>query len=148
MKQPPTPSYYRATAAPYESYAPLQGQHETHIAIVGGGYAGLNTALGLAERGVRDVVMLEREQIRFGASGRNGGFVFGGYSLEAVSSRAMKAAATPSSTATTVMRNTRRSTRVERRGIRVASSVTPSEGDSGKASVLPSRRTPGGTAGL
>jgi gamma-glutamylputrescine oxidase len=81
MKQPPTPSYYRATATPYESYAPLQGQHETRIAIVGGGYAGLNTALGLAERGVRDVVLLEREQIGFGASGRNGGFVFGGYSL-------------------------------------------------------------------
>src|ERR1700733_15511072 len=81
MKQPPPPSYYRATATPYESYAPLQGQYETRIAIVGGGYAGLNTALGLAERGVRDVVLLEREQVGFGASGRNGGFVFGGYSL-------------------------------------------------------------------
>ncbi|MGC1551133.1 MAG: FAD-binding oxidoreductase [Rhodanobacter sp.] len=81
MKQPPVPSYYRATATPYEPYAPLQGRHETRIAIVGGGYAGLNTALGLVERGVRDVVLLEREQIGFGASGRNGGFVFGGYSL-------------------------------------------------------------------
>jgi gamma-glutamylputrescine oxidase len=81
MKQPSTPSYYRATATPYVPYAPLQGQHETRIAIVGGGYAGLNTALGLAERGVRDVVLLEREQVGFGASGRNGGFVFGGYSL-------------------------------------------------------------------
>ena len=81
MKQPPTPSYYRATAMPYEPYTPLQGQQETRVAIVGGGYAGLNTALGLAERGVQDVVLLEREQIGFGASGRNGGFVFGGYSL-------------------------------------------------------------------
>jgi len=81
MKQPPTPSYYRATATPYEPYVPLQGQHQTRIAVVGGGYAGLNTALGLAERGVRDVVLLEREQVGFGASGRNGGFVFGGYSL-------------------------------------------------------------------
>ena len=81
MKQPPTPSYYRDTATSYEPYPPLQGQHEARIAIVGGGYAGLNTALGLAERGVRDVVLLEREQVGFGASGRNGGFVFGGYSL-------------------------------------------------------------------
>ena len=81
MKQPPVPSYYRATATPYGAYAPLQGRQETRIAIVGGGYAGLNTALGLAERGVRDVVLLEREQIGFGASGRNGGFVFAGYSL-------------------------------------------------------------------
>jgi gamma-glutamylputrescine oxidase len=74
-------SYYRATATPYAPYAPLQGSVPARVAIVGGGYAGLNTALGLAERGVRDVVLLEREQIGFGASGRNGGFVFAGYSL-------------------------------------------------------------------
>ncbi len=81
MKQAPVPSYYRSTATPYAAHVPLQGRQETRIAIVGGGYAGLNTALGLAERGVRDVVLLEREQIGFGASGRNGGFVFAGYSL-------------------------------------------------------------------
>jgi gamma-glutamylputrescine oxidase len=81
MKQPPVRSYYRTTAMPYEPYAPLQGRHEARVAIIGGGFAGLNTALGLAERGVRDVIVLEREQIGFGASGRNGGFVFGGYSL-------------------------------------------------------------------
>ena len=81
MMQSPVPSYYRATATPYEPYAPLQGRQETRVVIIGGGFAGLNTALGLAERGVRDVVVLEREQIGFGASGRNGGFVFGGYSL-------------------------------------------------------------------
>ena len=74
-------SYYRATATPYEPYALLQGTKRASVAIIGGGYAGLNTALGLAERGMRDVVLLEREQIGFGASGRNGGFVFGGYSL-------------------------------------------------------------------
>lgn len=81
MKQPPVPSYYRATATPYERYAPLQGRHDTQIAIIGGGFAGLNTALGLAERGMRDVVLLERHSVGYGASGRNGGFVFGGYSL-------------------------------------------------------------------
>lgn len=81
MKQPPVPSYYRATATPYAPYAPLQGRHEARVAVIGGGYAGLNTALGLAERGVREVVLLEREQVGFGASGRNGGFVFAGYSL-------------------------------------------------------------------
>ena len=74
-------SYYRATATPYEPYALLQGTKRASVAIIGGGYAGLNSALGLAERGMRDVVLLEREQIGFGASGRNGGFVFGGYSL-------------------------------------------------------------------
>lgn len=81
MTPSPAASYYRATATPYTPYAPLQGRHDARVAIIGGGFAGLHTALGLAERGVRDVVLLEREQIGFGASGRNGGFVFAGYSL-------------------------------------------------------------------
>ncbi|MBU6405378.1 MAG: FAD-dependent oxidoreductase, partial [Proteobacteria bacterium] len=74
-------SYYRATARAHAPFEPLRGRREARVAIVGGGYAGLNTALGLAERGVTDVVVLEREQVGFGASGRNGGFVFAGYSL-------------------------------------------------------------------
>ncbi|PXV60613.1 gamma-glutamylputrescine oxidase [Dyella jiangningensis] len=81
MTSSPAVSYYRATATPYTPFAPLQGKVDARIAIIGGGFAGLHTALGLAERGVRDVVLLEREQVGFGASGRNGGFVFGGYSL-------------------------------------------------------------------
>ena len=81
MTSSPAASYYRATATPYAPYAPLQGRTDARVAIVGGGFAGLHTALGLAERGVRDVVVLEREKVGFGASGRNGGFVFGGYSL-------------------------------------------------------------------
>jgi gamma-glutamylputrescine oxidase len=58
----------------------LQGPCEAAVCVIGAGFAGLNTALGLAERGVRDVVLLESQQIGFGASGRNGGFVFGGFS--------------------------------------------------------------------
>ncbi|HSR64772.1 MAG TPA: FAD-binding oxidoreductase, partial [Xanthomonadaceae bacterium] len=58
----------------------LRGRRAAEVCVVGGGFAGLNTALGLAERGVRDVVLLEAEQVGFGASGRNGGFVFGGFS--------------------------------------------------------------------
>ncbi|MEP6897859.1 MAG: FAD-binding oxidoreductase [Rhodanobacter sp.] len=81
MSSPQALSYYRATATPYTPYAPLQGNAHARVAIVGGGYAGLNTALGLAERGVQDVMLLEREEVGFGASGRNGGFVFAGYSL-------------------------------------------------------------------
>jgi gamma-glutamylputrescine oxidase len=73
--------YYRATANPREPFAPLSGTTEARVAIVGGGYAGVNLALGLAERGVKDVVLLESEIIGHGASGRNGGFVFAGYSL-------------------------------------------------------------------
>ncbi|HET6545598.1 MAG TPA: FAD-binding oxidoreductase [Rhodanobacteraceae bacterium] len=74
-------SWYRATATAHPPFPPLAGRSDTDIAIVGAGFAGLNTALGLAERGVRDIVLLEQGQVGFGASGRNGGFVFGGYSL-------------------------------------------------------------------
>ena len=73
-------NYYRATAHPVAPRAPLRGSRGASVCVIGGGFAGLNTALGLAERGVRDVVLLEANRIAFGASGRNGGFVFGGYS--------------------------------------------------------------------
>jgi len=75
-------SYYEARAAAMPAYPALTGQIEAEVAIVGGGYAGLTTALGLAERGQRGVLLLEAERIGFGASGRNGGFVFAGYSLD------------------------------------------------------------------
>ncbi|HEY4555018.1 MAG TPA: FAD-binding oxidoreductase [Lysobacter sp.] len=72
--------YYRATLPSGMPSAPLEGDVETDVCIVGGGFAGLNTALGLVERGCRDVLLLEAQQVGHGASGRNGGFVFGGFS--------------------------------------------------------------------
>ncbi|NVI03260.1 NAD(P)/FAD-dependent oxidoreductase [Paraburkholderia youngii] len=75
-------SFYEATVTRSSAYAPLNGRRSAHVCIIGGGLAGLSTALGLAERGVEDVVVLEAQQVGFGASGRNGGFVFGGYSLD------------------------------------------------------------------
>ncbi|MCP3720176.1 FAD-binding oxidoreductase [Paraburkholderia sp. CNPSo 3281] len=74
-------NYYESTVS-RPSYPQLTSTTDTQICIVGGGLAGLNTALGLVERGVRDIVVLDAERVGFGASGRNGGFVFGGYSLD------------------------------------------------------------------
>jgi gamma-glutamylputrescine oxidase len=74
-------SYYEATVVRPERPR-LSGKHAASVCVIGGGLAGLSTALGLIERGVRDVVVLEAQQVGFGASGRNGGFVFGGYSLD------------------------------------------------------------------
>lgn len=75
-------SYYEATVTRPE-LPQLGGQRkQSEVCIVGGGFAGLATALGLVERGLRDIVVLEAERVGFGASGRNGGFVFGGYSLD------------------------------------------------------------------
>jgi gamma-glutamylputrescine oxidase len=72
--------FYRATLGEVAPLPVLQGAHEVDVCVVGGGFAGLNTALGLCERGLRDVVVLEAERIGHGASGRNGGFVFSGFS--------------------------------------------------------------------
>lgn len=77
----PTQSYYRATAPAGPERPPLSGARASRVCIVGAGYAGLATVLGLIERGVKDVVLVEAQNVGFGASGRNGGFVFGGYSL-------------------------------------------------------------------
>ena len=73
-------SFYRATA-PDRGLAPaLCGPTQAQVCVIGGGFAGLNTALGLVERGTENVVLLEAHDVGFGASGRNGGFVFGGFS--------------------------------------------------------------------
>lgn len=72
--------FYRATLGEAARLPALQGRQDVDVCVVGGGFAGLNTALGLCERGVRDVVVLEAERIGHGASGRNGGFVFSGFS--------------------------------------------------------------------
>lgn len=74
-------NYYSATVPERElGFGALRGPNAASVCIIGGGFAGLGTALGLAERGVRDVVLLESQRVGFGASGRNGGFVFGGFS--------------------------------------------------------------------
>jgi glycine/D-amino acid oxidase-like deaminating enzyme len=55
----------------------MDGDAETDVAIVGGGFTGLSTALHAAERGLRCQV-LEARQIGYGGSGRNVGLVNAG----------------------------------------------------------------------
>src|SRR5580698_3908297 len=68
------PSLYADTARAAPATPPLQGDRRTAVAIVGGRFTGLSTALHLAENGV-DVAVLEANQPGWGASGRNGGQV-------------------------------------------------------------------------
>lgn len=65
-------SYYAATAQRGPGHAPLDGDAECDVAIVGGGLAGLSAALELAQRGF-SVRLLEAREVGWGASGRNGG---------------------------------------------------------------------------
>lgn len=60
----------------------LRGSRRCAVAVIGGGAAGLSVATGLVERGVREVVVFDAGSPGTGASGRNGGFVFAGYSLD------------------------------------------------------------------
>ena len=69
----------------WEAYRPAAGElaevpKEVRVAIVGGGYAGLSTALELVKRGI-EAVVLEAEELGFGASTRNGGAVSGGVNI-------------------------------------------------------------------
>ncbi|HHW33646.1 MAG TPA: FAD-binding oxidoreductase [Paracoccus solventivorans] len=66
----------KTAPAPPPTHA-LEGEVMTDVAIIGGGYTGLSTALHLGERGIGCIVV-EAEQIGFGGSGRNVGLVNAG----------------------------------------------------------------------
>lgn len=78
-----TETYYTATARRL-SFPTLTETVDVDVAVLGGGFAGLATARGLQERGIASVAVLEAQTVGHGASGRNGGFVFGGFSRDAV----------------------------------------------------------------
>lgn len=71
------PSLWAATAEPAPSCPPLRGDSRAEVAVVGGGFAGLSTALHLVEAGA-SVTLLEAAEPGWGASGRNGGQVIPG----------------------------------------------------------------------
>jgi gamma-glutamylputrescine oxidase len=70
-------TYYSAHGNTAPVRSALAGAHRCDVCVVGGGIAGTSTALHLAERGF-DVMLLEAEQIGWGASGRSGAQVLPG----------------------------------------------------------------------
>lgn len=72
------PTYYRDTLNENKRRPSVDQNIETDICVIGGGLAGLSTALGLVEKG-KTTTLLEANRIGWGASGRNGGFVAKGY---------------------------------------------------------------------
>jgi gamma-glutamylputrescine oxidase len=75
--QAPAHTYYSASRTPAPARAPLSGSATCDVCVVGGGIAGTSAALHLAERGF-DVILLEAQQIGWGASGRSGAQVLPG----------------------------------------------------------------------
>ncbi len=74
-------SYYVATAKELHPAPPLAGEVTCDVCVVGGGFTGIATALHLAERGYK-VVVLEAQRVGWGASGRNGGQLSGGQRVD------------------------------------------------------------------
>jgi glycine/D-amino acid oxidase-like deaminating enzyme len=68
---------WEATAPNAPTLDGFEGQSETDVAVIGGGYTGLSAALHLAEAGIR-VTLLEAREIGYGGSGRNVGLVNAG----------------------------------------------------------------------
>lgn len=79
MTEPRCNSYYNATINQETDYPKLQGDIRVDVAIIGGGFSGVNTALELAEKGFK-VAIIEANKIAWGATGRNGGQVTGSLS--------------------------------------------------------------------
>jgi glycine/D-amino acid oxidase-like deaminating enzyme len=76
-------SYWLNTYGPYTPNAPLVGDLNLDVAIIGGGYTGLSTAYFLCKaEPTMKVAVLEGEVVGYGASGRNGGFAMTLFGLE------------------------------------------------------------------
>jgi glycine/D-amino acid oxidase-like deaminating enzyme len=71
-------SYWGSTQALPTLLPALRGRQQTDVAIIGGGYTGLLTAYYLASEFNIDCHVLEANQVGFGASARNAGFVLKG----------------------------------------------------------------------
>lgn len=68
------PSLWAAVTPPGPALPVVAGDAEADVAVVGGGFTGLSTALHLARSGI-DVALIEAAEPGWGASGRNNGQV-------------------------------------------------------------------------
>ena len=74
-----TGSYYAASINKETNYPELQGDHNADVCIIGAGFSGVSAGLHLSELGYK-VIIIEANKVGWGASGRNGGEIIGGFS--------------------------------------------------------------------
>lgn len=74
-------SYYADSANDKVLRPQLAGEQRFDVCVIGAGFTGISTALSLAERGHK-VVVLEGSRIGFGASGRNGGQIVNSFNRD------------------------------------------------------------------
>ncbi|NLQ17129.1 FAD-binding oxidoreductase [Marinomonas sp. M1K-6] len=74
-------SYYAASANDKVIRPQLTGEQRCDVCVVGAGFTGISTALSLAEKGKR-VIVVESARIGFGASGRNGGQIVNSFNRD------------------------------------------------------------------
>jgi glycine/D-amino acid oxidase-like deaminating enzyme len=76
MDLPDSPlSLWLAEYGDYQPEPPLAGDINVDVAVIGGGYLGMATAIALRRHGLAETVaVLEARTVGYGASGRNGSF--------------------------------------------------------------------------
>lgn len=73
-----TATYYTATKKYELNFPSLEKDIDVDIVVIGGGFSGVNTALELAEKGFKNIALLEARYLGFGGTGRNGGQIMAG----------------------------------------------------------------------
>lgn len=71
-------SYWSSTVSQPKPLDSITGTQSADVVIIGAGYTGMLTAHYLASQFDVDCIVLEANQVGFGASGRNAGFVLKG----------------------------------------------------------------------
>jgi FAD dependent oxidoreductase len=81
-------SFWFTTGDPGPVRSPISGTRQADVAVIGGGFTGLWTAIALLETDpTLTVVVLEAERVGWGASGRNGGFCEASWSAVLIAGR-------------------------------------------------------------
>jgi glycine/D-amino acid oxidase-like deaminating enzyme len=72
------PNSYWSSTTTSINYEALTTNINADVVIIGAGYTGLSCAIHLAEQGVSNIVVIEANDVGWGCSGRNAGFVLPG----------------------------------------------------------------------